>query len=342
MSVYDNELIINGEAVRSPEQQVYKNMKDIKSLKETIKPEYNCSVTLTSSSVSVAIASTNAPEGTTEGWILTQDGLKFKITGGDDTNLLIEYYADLKGPQGPDGAALNIDDTTESLTKVWSSKKTADTIKNIINDTPDSYSDDQTFSQEKIMSMISNGNYYTLVEPVSLGDGDYQLDTVYCGEYTIEPSGSDSNNTLKYGDVIFYVDSTLKIASAYYYTSTVEGNLVAKKIADIGGKQLYQHNFYILSSECRLTFTIICDTENAMTSAQASEFLYNASLRENRKCTIGVGWHQNQNDNTWTDLIAGVYSANGTSLSVSWFRGGVELYSGVGTITTFLDNVYPI
>ena len=37
MSVYDKELIINGEAVRSPEQQVYKNMKDIKALQEIIK-----------------------------------------------------------------------------------------------------------------------------------------------------------------------------------------------------------------------------------------------------------------------------------------------------------------
>ena len=36
MSVYDSELTINGEAVRSPEQQVYKNMKDIKKLKEQI------------------------------------------------------------------------------------------------------------------------------------------------------------------------------------------------------------------------------------------------------------------------------------------------------------------
>ena len=125
MSVYDKELIIDGKAVRSPEQQVYKNMKDIKDLQEIIKPEYTTSATLTSSSVSVAIADTNAPEGTTEGWLLTQDGLKFKITGGDETNLLLEFYADLKGPQGESGAELEIDDSGTSATKVWSSQKVA-------------------------------------------------------------------------------------------------------------------------------------------------------------------------------------------------------------------------
>ena len=111
MSVFDKELIINGKVVRSPEQQVYKNMKDIEELQEIIKPEYTTAEGLTSSSVSVAIADTNAPEGTTEGWLITQDGLKFKITGGDDTNLLLEYYANLKGPQGNDG-----EDGTDGIT----------------------------------------------------------------------------------------------------------------------------------------------------------------------------------------------------------------------------------
>ena len=128
MSVYDKELIIDGEAVRSPEQQVFKNMKDIKKLKEIIKPEYTTAEELTSSSVSVAIADTNAPEGTTEGWLITQDGLKFKITGGDETNFLLEFYCSIQGPQGeqgPSGAELEIDDTGTSATKVWSSEKVA-------------------------------------------------------------------------------------------------------------------------------------------------------------------------------------------------------------------------
>lgn len=131
MSVYDKELVINGKAVRSPEQQVYKNMKDIEALQETIKPEYNTSAELTSSSISVALSTTNAPAGTTEGWIITQDGLKFKITGGDETNLLLEFYCSIQGPQGPEGpsgAELEIDDSGTSATKVWSSQKVASEV----------------------------------------------------------------------------------------------------------------------------------------------------------------------------------------------------------------------
>jgi len=134
MSVYDKELVINGKAVRSPEQQVYKNMKDIEALQETIKPEYNTSAELTSSSVSVALSTTNAPSGTTEGWIITQDGLKFKITGGDETNLLLEFYCNIKGPQGeqgPSGAELEIDDNGTSATKVWSSQKVAEELSGV-------------------------------------------------------------------------------------------------------------------------------------------------------------------------------------------------------------------
>lgn len=127
MPMYEKELIINGEVVRSPEQQVYENMKNIKKLQEVIKPEYKTSEALTSSSVSVAIADTNAPEGTTEGWLITEDGLKFKITGGDDTNLLLEFYADLKGPQGEEGPGGDpttlIDDNSVSESKTWSSDK---------------------------------------------------------------------------------------------------------------------------------------------------------------------------------------------------------------------------
>lgn len=121
---------INGKTYRNQQEQIYKNMDDIQELKDIIKPEYTTSATLTSSSTSVAIASTNAPAGTIEGWLMTQDGLKFKITGGDDTNLLLMFYADLKGPQGeegPEGPSVDptvlIDDGSVAENKTWSSDK---------------------------------------------------------------------------------------------------------------------------------------------------------------------------------------------------------------------------
>ena len=114
---------INGKTYRNQQEQIYKNADDIEELQKVIKPEYTTAEALTSSSVSVAIADTNAPSGTTDGWLLTQGGLKFKINGGDDTNLLLEFYADLKGPQGIPGAELEIDDSTTADNKTWSSDK---------------------------------------------------------------------------------------------------------------------------------------------------------------------------------------------------------------------------
>ena len=100
MSVFDKEIIINGKAVRSPEQQVYKNMKDIEELQAKIKPVFLTSEELTSSSVSIATADTNIGEAT-EGWLITGNALLFKIDGNDGSTVLLTYSCDLNGPTGP-------------------------------------------------------------------------------------------------------------------------------------------------------------------------------------------------------------------------------------------------
>ena len=247
MSVFDRELIINGKAVRSPEQQVYKNMKDIEALQEIIKPEYKTEEALTSSSVSVAIDDTNAPEGTTEGWLLTSDGLKFKITGGDETNLLLEFYADLKGPQGESGAAVNIDDTGTSLTKVWSSKKVSDTI-DLIRD---------------------KGIYYTLVQP-TLDNDDYILNVSDLG----------NNNTYtwqKYGDLIIYIDGNGNPTELWKCVSLngTHDIMTVEKVADYAkGKQSYQHNIYMYNSTTReISLTIENDDNTQIDKTALKSFL---------------------------------------------------------------------
>ena len=150
MSVYDKELIIDGKAVRSPEQQVYKNMKDIESLQDTIKPEYKCTVELNTSATSVAKSNTNAGTDVKSGWLLDPKGKKFKITGGDDDNLLIDFYTSYQGPQGESGVSA-IDDESTSATKVWSS--------------------------QKVNNSLDKGIFTTMVEPTDLGGGlEYRLD----------------------------------------------------------------------------------------------------------------------------------------------------------------------
>ena len=109
------ELTINGKEVRSPEQQVWKNMQDIDMLKSFIKPIYQTTAELTTESTGVLIADTNVPEGTKNGWILTEDGLFFQIEDSNETSLLLLFLADLKGPQGEDGTD-GQDGVTPSIT----------------------------------------------------------------------------------------------------------------------------------------------------------------------------------------------------------------------------------
>lgn len=104
MKTYDKELIIDGRVVRSPEQQVYKNMEDIKTLFQKIQTWYNCSEELEETDNTVLRAYTNVPDSASSGLLIDQVGNMFSITGGDETTLLITFYASIRGPQGTDGA----------------------------------------------------------------------------------------------------------------------------------------------------------------------------------------------------------------------------------------------
>lgn len=267
-------------------KQVYENTKNIEKLQNDIKPEYNCSATLTSSSVSVAIASTNAPAGTDSGWLLTEDGLKFKITGGDGTNLLLEFYANLKGPQGEDGAALNIDDNTTSLTKVWSSSKTNNEIQHLINDSITS--NFNTWSSDQQTRLLSSGIAWTTTDKD--GDDQISLDDIYIGSRTASESASIIKvPMLKVSDIIVYVDGDLKAKTLYRVASISSGVATVSKVCDFGGgKQLYQH----IISVNNWSMIITNDISTKLTFTQLREYLYNNGCRSYSTTypASGVAW----------------------------------------------------
>ena len=91
------------EKFNSMPEQVEENKKNIKELVKYIKPVYNTQTSLTTSTTAISIALTNAPDDTTMGWLMDENGLLFHITSGDGTNLLLEYYATLKGDTGATG-----------------------------------------------------------------------------------------------------------------------------------------------------------------------------------------------------------------------------------------------
>lgn len=262
---------IDGKEIRTESEQVWKNMEDIDKLKETIKPEYTTAEALTSSSTSVAIANTNAPSGTKSGWLLTQDGLKFKITGGDDTNLLLEFYANLKGPQGNDGAALNIDDNVTSLTKVWSSSKTANVIEHLIDDSITS--NQNTWSSDQQTKLLSSGIAWTTTDKDA--DDQISLDDIYIGARTASESTSIIKvPMLKVSDLIVFVDGNLKAKALYRVVSIVSSVVTVALVCEFSqGKQLYQHNIIFRFSKSSYrgvaSMTITCSDVSSSFSREA-------------------------------------------------------------------------
>lgn len=277
------------------QKQVYINTDEIEKLKDTIKPEYNCSATLTSSSTSVAIASTNAPAGTKTGWLLTDDGLYFKITGGDDTNLLLEYYANLKGPQGESGAALNIDDSTTSATKVWSSQKTNNEIGNKIqNDTTGSPSTSKTYSQKVISDLESSGIAWTSTDID--GDSKVLLSVIYLGDQTALANVTlGGKPKLKVDDLVVYVDGNLNAKTLYRvsYIDLISVKATLIKVCDFAqGKQLYQHNIKIQATRSSYnllgTITITNDSATPFTANTLISYLSNKGFTASTKLFTDV------------------------------------------------------
>lgn len=342
-------ITIDGKTYRNQQEQIYKNMEDIQELQNTIKPEYTTAEALTSSSTSVAIANTNAPSGTKSGWLLTQDGLKFKITGGDDTNLLLEYYANLKGPQGESGAALNIDDNSVSQTKVWSSYQTKGYTDSKIDDAAGT--DFTTWSSNKINRLISSGIAWTTTSP----DGDDQIakSNIYLG-------GTAANNTqiggpkLKVDDLIVYVDGDLKAKTLYRVASIVGSTATVAKVCDFAqGKQLYQHNIRLWKEGTRYVDNVYVDpiinnSPNEMDFDDLLAFLIAKGYNYDNSITQWYlqnffpikGTSYDKNTNTVNNYYKGVNVLSPTTINFWTEKGHGEWTSE--TIENFEDNVFPL
>lgn len=255
MSVYDKELIIDGKAVRSPEQQVYKNMKDIESLQDTIKPEYKCTVELSTSATSVAKSNTNAGTNVKSGWLLDTKGKKFKITGGDDDNLLIDFYTSYQGPQGESGAD-DIDDNSSG-------------------------NDDKVYSQKYIGNIINNGLWYSETQP----SGSPLVINITSIVMNLRDN-PNCQNTIQQGDMFFYVDGDGKAKELYKIDNITSGIATVEKVCDIGGGKTYIHCIYLDQYGLKLTLKIQnkSNTQFTLTSLkqflQTNNFVYNVNPYE--------------------------------------------------------------
>ena len=271
--------IINNKNNSLP-QQVEENMQNIKLLAKYLKEAYNTQTSLTTSSVSIAISDTNADSDTTNGWLIDVNGLLFNITNGDGTNLLLEYYASIKGATGATGAtgADGVDGTNAFYYNSYITGTTIDendvynptgaTLKvgdividseynmavitsivgGVINVTikvtsiiNDSVNAlNKVWSGNKSIKYADKGTFYTTTQP-TLVDTYYQLATTDIANQI--PDVTDL--VIKVNDLVLYIDSNDKINEMYKITNVTASVITMEKVADVGGGQLYQHNIVI-------------------------------------------------------------------------------------------------
>ena len=89
---------------RTLPQQVQKNKEDIEQLQSIVKECYNTQKVLTSTDTSIAVADTNIPADVQTGYLLTAQGLLFKILRVYENIAYLYYYATL--PSGAQGVGI--------------------------------------------------------------------------------------------------------------------------------------------------------------------------------------------------------------------------------------------
>lgn len=97
-------MIIKNNKYNSLPEQVQENLENIKTLASIIKELYKCVGDLGNASVSISRSLTNIPDNESKGWLIDSVGNLYKINGGDNSSLLIEYYSTLRGEKGDTGA----------------------------------------------------------------------------------------------------------------------------------------------------------------------------------------------------------------------------------------------
>ena len=307
---------IGDKECRTMQEQVYKNMDDINELSKYLKEAYKCSGELNTASISIAKSLTNADASVKEGWLLDTVGSLFKITGGDDDSLLIEFYTSLRGPQGESGASVSIDDNTTSATKCWSSQKVNGELADIVND------------------YIDKGTYYTNTQPTD--------------DTTIDSSALLNKNgyvPIQEKDLIIYIDGNNNPTSIYMVYSISGTTITVTKLGDYAkGKQLYEHNISITESgwPAEINVFITNDSATPMTLNDLKSWLNEKGFNSGTSLYKKLSGYFATTSTPQKYIVGGlkgIFNNNGTirlvymEYSLSWGEVGQNL-------TTFIeDNV---
>lgn len=303
---------LKGKKARTMQEQVYKNMEDIDKLAEYLKPCYRCNngVELNTASISVAKNLTNADASVKNGWLMDNVGSLFKITGGDDDSLLLDFYGSLRGPQGESGATLSIDDSTTSNTKVWSSNKTNSEV-----------------NLAKYMQIIFN----TTETPTYDSENDGYIFT----KANVDPM-VDAYSTGK--TLVQIVDNKIKYIYSIVQVTTY--NVIGVLIGEVGGgKQLYQHNIKLQHDaySLKVWFNFISDSNTAITSEAGLVSALKDTYTSINNALVASGCFLKSGTN-YTACAVFVY--NNSDVYVSGTSGvNIDNFTNVNVDTTVTDTV---
>ena len=299
----------------NPQKQLYENTKDIEKLKSLIKEAYRTgdNVELNIASISVAKSLTNAGADVKDGWLFDSVGSLFKITGGDEDSLLLDFYSSLRGPQGEQGvpgAAVSIDDSNESLTKTWSSSKIASELANAGGTPTITIEPTQAISggfrlTEEQYNIVKNNNVFNMA--IS------GLDDVYS---FVRTNYEDISQELTYICINYDgVGVSLEIKYLRIIPGTLEDEGKGDCYVDIDSftkaKQLYQHNiiFAINSPDslCNPVLEITNDISTAMTITDIKNYLTAKGYTTIKTAKRFTGY-----DYSGSKPIYNIYNDNGT------------------------------
>ena len=181
--------------LKSLPEQVDINTNDIKNLKSIIKSSYKTEKELETTTITIPITDTNAPQDTTSGWLFDSVGHLFSINGGDDTNLLLEYYTNFRGPAGINGVPI-VQTTGTSTESVMSQNAVTNELESKAN------IDSSNLSSENVTSWSNKLGIGTITNELS---GKANLDA---SNLSSENVTSWANKFFPIGSIYMSVDST--------------------------------------------------------------------------------------------------------------------------------------